>query len=62
LSPPRTHHLRISSEPMNHARRSAASPFFIGLLVLCNRFLALERNTTIACNPEFALTACIFQK
>jgi hypothetical protein len=34
LSPPRTHHLRISSEPMNHGRRSATSSFFNGLLVV----------------------------
>ncbi|WP_316399473.1 hypothetical protein, partial [Bradyrhizobium sp. 33ap4] len=34
LSPPRTHHLRISSEPMNHDPRSAASAFFNSLLDL----------------------------
>jgi hypothetical protein len=32
LSSPRTPHLRISSEPMNHGRRSAASAFFNSLL------------------------------
>jgi hypothetical protein len=32
LSPPRIHHLRISSEPMNHGHRSAASAFFNSLL------------------------------
>ncbi|WP_246786162.1 CoA transferase, partial [Bradyrhizobium sp. SBR1B] len=31
-SPPRTHHLRISSEPMNHGHRSTASAFFNSLL------------------------------
>jgi hypothetical protein len=33
-SMPRTHHLRISSEPVNHGRPSAASAFFNSLLVL----------------------------
>jgi hypothetical protein len=32
-----THHLRISSEPMNHGRQSAASAFFHNLLVLLNQ-------------------------
>jgi hypothetical protein len=46
LSPPRTHHLRISSEQMNHARRSAASAFFNSLLVLLSQSVAAfaEKN------------------